>query len=85
MVKGRSIDRGTPFLTFVLSHDGVMTGVLVGRECLPDAILYCSKESHYSVLKAARMYRMEVANLISLYFNLIADYGSVSALHRRSL
>lgn len=25
----------------------------------PDGILYASKESHYSVFKAARMYRME--------------------------
>lgn len=31
----------------------------MGRECLPDGVLYCSKESHYSVMKAARMYRME--------------------------
>ena len=31
----------------------------MGRENLPDGILYASSESHYSVFKAARMYRME--------------------------
>ncbi len=39
--------------------EGNLHGILVGRECLPDAILYCSRASHYSVMKAARMYRME--------------------------
>jgi histidine decarboxylase len=29
------------------------------REVFPDGILYASRESHYSVFKAARMYRME--------------------------
>ncbi|CAI6006696.1 unnamed protein product [Closterium sp. NIES-65] len=29
------------------------------REVLPDGVLYASRESHYSVFKAARMYRME--------------------------
>lgn len=34
----------------------------------PDGILYASRESHYSVFKAARMYRMEcikVGTLVS--------------------
>ena len=34
---------------------GNLHGILVGREVLPDAILYASRESHYSVFKAARM------------------------------
>ncbi|CAI6002595.1 unnamed protein product [Closterium sp. NIES-65] len=29
------------------------------REVLPDGVLYATRESHYSVFKAARMYRME--------------------------
>ena len=29
------------------------------REVFPDGVLYASKESHYSIFKAARMYRME--------------------------
>ena len=39
--------------------EGNLHGILVGRETLPDGILYSSKETHYSVFKAARMYRME--------------------------
>lgn len=39
--------------------EGNLHGILVGREVLPDGILYCSKETHYSVPKAARMYRMD--------------------------
>jgi len=38
------------------------------REVFPDGILYASRESHYYVFKAARMYRMEcvkVATLVS--------------------
>jgi histidine decarboxylase len=40
--------------------EGNLHGILVGRENLPDAILYTSKETHYSVFKAARMYRMQM-------------------------
>ncbi|KAJ0228831.1 hypothetical protein HA466_0321730 [Hirschfeldia incana] len=39
--------------------EGNLHGILVGREVFPDGILYASSESHYSVFKAARMYRME--------------------------
>ena len=39
--------------------EGNLHGILVGRENLPDGVLYASSESHYSVFKAARMYRME--------------------------
>eukprot|EP00897_Mesotaenium_endlicherianum_P007261 jgi/Mesen1/6563/ME000336S05788 len=48
--------------------EGNLHGILVGREVLPDGVLYASQESHYSVFKAARMYRMDcvkVATLIS--------------------
>lgn len=38
--------------------EGNLHGIYVGRENLPDGILYASQESHYSVFKAARMYRM---------------------------
>ena len=36
------------------------------REVYPDGILYASKESHYSIFKAARMYRMEVVKVETL-------------------
>ena len=39
--------------------EGNLHGVLVGREALPNGILYCSKETHYSVPKAANMYRLD--------------------------
>ena len=40
--------------------EGNLHGILLGRENLPTGILYASRESHYSVKKAARMYRMEI-------------------------
>lgn len=36
------------------------------REVLPDGILYASRESHYSVFKAARMYRMDCVKVDTL-------------------
>ena len=35
--------------------EGNLHGILVGRETLPDGILYFSKDTHYSVGKAAKM------------------------------
>jgi histidine decarboxylase len=46
--------------------EGNLHGILVGRENLPDGILYSSDESHYSVFKAASMYRMEAKKVSSL-------------------
>ncbi|XP_047959579.1 serine decarboxylase-like [Salvia hispanica] len=46
--------------------EGNLHGILVGREVFPDGILYGSKESHYSVFKAARMYRMECVKVGTL-------------------
>ncbi|KAL1220673.1 Serine decarboxylase [Cardamine amara subsp. amara] len=48
--------------------EGNLHGILVGREIFTDGVLYASCESHYSVFKAARMYRMvceKVNTLIS--------------------
>uniref|UniRef100_A0A6N2LW81 Serine decarboxylase n=1 Tax=Salix viminalis TaxID=40686 RepID=A0A6N2LW81_SALVM len=39
--------------------EGNLHGILVGREVFPNGVLYASRESHYSVFKAARMYRMD--------------------------
>lgn len=39
--------------------EGNLHGILVGRENFPDGVLYASRETHYSVFKAARMYRMD--------------------------
>ncbi|GAX74634.1 hypothetical protein CEUSTIGMA_g2082.t1 [Chlamydomonas eustigma] len=46
--------------------EGNLHGLYVGRENLPDGILYASKDSHYSVFKAARMYRMDSVKVDSL-------------------
>ena len=46
--------------------EGNLEGILLGREVHPDGVLYCSKESHYSVPKAARMYRMDCVEVDTL-------------------
>ncbi|THG02046.1 hypothetical protein TEA_009442 [Camellia sinensis var. sinensis] len=46
--------------------EGKLHGILVGREVFPDGILYGSRESHYSVFKPARMYRMECEKVDTL-------------------
>ena len=43
--------------------EGNLHGILVGRENLPDGVLYASRETHYSVFKAARMYRMDAVKV----------------------
>lgn len=39
--------------------EGNLHGILLARECHPEGILYTSQETHYSVFKAARYYRMQ--------------------------
>ncbi|KAL6853367.1 hypothetical protein ACP4OV_019396 [Aristida adscensionis] len=46
--------------------EGNLHGLLVGRELFPDGIIYASCESHYSVFKAARMYRVKCVKIDSL-------------------
>ncbi|XP_021763784.1 serine decarboxylase-like [Chenopodium quinoa] len=46
--------------------EGNLHGILTGREVFSDGILYASKDSHYSVFKAARMYRMECIEIETL-------------------
>ncbi|XP_051129657.1 serine decarboxylase-like [Andrographis paniculata] len=46
--------------------EGNFQGILQGRELLPDGILYTSQESHYSIFKAAKMYRMECKTISAL-------------------
>ncbi|GMH32789.1 hypothetical protein BSKO_00623 [Bryopsis sp. KO-2023] len=46
--------------------EGNLHGILVGRENLPDGVLYASAESHYSVFKAGRMYRLETEKIPTL-------------------
>lgn len=46
--------------------EGNLHGILVGREVFPDGILYASRDTHYSIFKAARMYRMECVKVDTL-------------------
>ncbi|KAG0541139.1 hypothetical protein BDA96_03G470600 [Sorghum bicolor] len=48
--------------------EGNLHGLLVGREVFPDGVMYASADSHYSVFRAARMYRVrcvKVGTLVS--------------------
>lgn len=47
--------------------EGNLHGILVAREVLPDGVLYASVESHYSVFKAARYYRMDAKPIPTTY------------------
>eukprot|EP00123_Amoebidium_parasiticum_P009028 comp19174_c0_seq1/m.21872 comp19174_c0_seq1/g.21872 ORF comp19174_c0_seq1/g.21872 comp19174_c0_seq1/m.21872 type:complete len:469 (-) comp19174_c0_seq1:445-1851(-) len=46
--------------------EGNLHGILVGREVLPDGVLYASRETHYSVFKAGMMYRMPMVKVNTL-------------------
>ncbi|CAH9074492.1 unnamed protein product [Cuscuta europaea] len=58
--------------------EGNLHGILLGREVLPNGILYASKESHYSVFKAAKMYRMEFEG-INTMVNGEMDYADLKS------
>lgn len=47
--------------TTTCGTEGNLLGILYGREKLPDGVLYCSRDSHYSVPKAGKLYRIPVA------------------------
>jgi len=46
--------------------EGNLHGILLARECHPTGILYSSKETHYSIFKAARYYRMDAKSIPTL-------------------
>jgi histidine decarboxylase len=46
--------------------EGNLHGILLARECHPDGILYTSQETHYSIFKAARYYRMDCHSVPTL-------------------
>ncbi|KAM4088250.1 hypothetical protein ACB094_07G056700 [Castanea mollissima] len=64
--------------------EGNLHGILVGREVFADGILYASCESHYSVFKAAQMYRMECIKVETLVSGEIdcEDFKSKLLCHR---
>jgi histidine decarboxylase len=40
--------------------EGNLHGMLLARETFPDGVIYTSKETHYSIFKAANYYRMDI-------------------------
>lgn len=57
--------------------EGNLHGILLARECQPDGILYSSQETHYSIFKAARYYRMDAKSIPTLPMGEI-DYDLLS-------
>ncbi|CAB9525820.1 Histidine decarboxylase [Seminavis robusta] len=64
--------------------EGNLHGILLARECHPDAILYTSQETHYSVFKAARYYRMDCQSIPTLPMGEI-DYDLLEKAISRNL
>ncbi|CAI9087572.1 OLC1v1021679C1 [Oldenlandia corymbosa var. corymbosa] len=64
--------------------EGNLHGILVGRELFPEGILYASRESHYSVFKAARICRVECVKVETLVTGKIdtADFKKKLAMNR---
>jgi histidine decarboxylase len=58
--------------------EGNLHGILLARECFPDGILYTSRETHYSVFKAARYYRMQCESIPTLPMGQI-DYNALAS------
>lgn len=61
--------------------EGNLHGILLARECFPDGILYTSQETHYSIFKAARYYRMECQSIPTLPMGEI-DYDILASAIR---
>lgn len=53
-------------LCFLETTPSVPDCAFYRRELFPDGIMYASHESHYSVFKAARMYRVECVKIDTL-------------------
>ncbi|KAL7500883.1 hypothetical protein ACHAWT_010384 [Skeletonema menzelii] len=58
--------------------EGNLHGILLARECHPDGVLYSSRETHYSIFKAARYYRMDAKAIPTLPMGEI-DYDALAA------
>lgn len=56
--------------------EGNFFGILLGRENFPNGILYASRDSHYSVFKAAHMFKID-AHRIASYDHGEIDYDDL--------
>ncbi len=61
--------------------EGNLYGIFVGREVYPDGILYFSKDTHYSIPKAARILKIEQA-VVNSQDNGEMSYGHFEELIR---
>lgn len=56
----------TKWLLLTFHSTYCIEGILLARERLPTGVLYSSSESHYSIFKAARYYRMDAKSIPTL-------------------
>jgi len=57
--------------------EGNLHAMLLARECHPTGIVYTSKDTHYSIFKAAKYYKMDAVGIPSLPMGEI-DYDELS-------
>lgn len=69
---GISDDKSWGYLTSS-GTEGNLQGLYIGREVYPNGILYCTKESHYSIFKIARILKLKLV-LINVQNNGEMDY-----------
>ena len=63
--------------------EGNLYGMLLGREAHPDGVIYASRETHYSIFKAANYYRMDCEVVPTLPTGEI-DYNELCRALRRN-
>ena len=63
--------------------EGNLHGILLAREKFPDGVLYTSRESHYSIFKAARYFRMDCESIPTLHMGEI-DYDALALAIRKN-
>uniref|UniRef100_A0A6T7NP21 Histidine decarboxylase n=1 Tax=Hanusia phi TaxID=3032 RepID=A0A6T7NP21_9CRYP len=63
--------------------EGNMEGLYIGRERFPDGILYLSKDSHYSIFKIARLFRMKF-QVVNSQENGEMDYAEFEQLIKQN-
>lgn len=64
--------------------EGNLHGILLARECHPDGVLYSSRETHYSIFKAARYYRMDAKAIPTLPMGEI-DYDALESEIKKNI
>jgi histidine decarboxylase len=63
--------------------EGNLYGMLIGREYLKDPILYTSKDSHLSIFKASKFFRIEM-EIVNTLKNGEIDYTEFDKLLKKN-